>query len=109
MRSIGARAGSFTFDGREQRRGIDRFRQVAVHSGREASLPIPDHRVSGHGDDGQMAPVLALAESNGQRGFETTHFRHLDVHEHDVKRLPIELGEHLEAVAGHRHRVTPPG
>ena len=85
---------------------MHRLRQVAVHAGGEAALPVALHGVGGHRHDGgaRMAGGLALADARG--GLEAAHHRHLHVHQDDVEVAAGVEGEGLLAVVGHLDLVT---
>lgn len=43
----------------------NRFRDVIVHSGLKTTFSVSNHRVRGHGDDGQMVPGFFLEPPDG--------------------------------------------
>src|SRR5208283_3562512 len=58
---------------REQFLNSDGLRHISIHAGGEASLPVPHHRVSSHGDNGQVpADALFVLPDRGGR-FESIH------------------------------------
>ena len=83
----------------------NRFRNVIVHTGLNTTFSVSNHRVRGHGDDGQMIPGFFLESPNGSCRFEAIHLRHLNVHKDQVERLLLQSGQSLFAVSRHCHRM----
>ena len=82
---------------------------VVVHARVQAGLAVGGHGVGRHGDDGQG---LAGPARRGWRAWllEAVHFGHLQVHQHQVKRVGLRA-QRLQcqaAVVGHGDRRTFP-
>jgi hypothetical protein len=75
------------------------FRDVAVHSGRQALFLIALHGAGRHGDNRQMVAGRFFPFANGDRSFQPTHLRHLHVHEDEVKILAFHGGKGFIASA----------
>src|SRR6516164_2122964 len=67
----------------EERFRIDRLPDVVIHSRLQAALDLIRHHVSSHSDDGEL-PQMRLSAQQLGRG-KAVHFRHLQIHEHDVE------------------------
>ena len=91
-------AGKRRVDGPGRFLGRDRFRQVAVHSRLQALLPIADHGVSCHGDNGNVGAAGFLVRANDRCSFESVHLRHLYVHEHQIKGIVFDRSHGFFAV-----------
>ena len=63
----------------------DRLGNVSVHSGLQAALPVPRHRMRGHGDNGQVLSGGRLLLPDGGGGLKAVHDGHLNVHQDQVK------------------------
>ena len=61
-----------------------------------------------HGDDAGVAAGVLLARADGRRGFESTHLRHLNVHQHQIERLAPERVERFAAVVDDGDLVAAP-
>jgi len=57
---------------------------VLVHAAGEATLALFHGRVGGHGDDGQCLEASVGSEPGGR--LVAVHFRHLEIHQHQVER-----------------------
>src|SRR5438270_8888737 len=64
-----------------------RFGNVGVHTGAEATLLVAFHCVRGEGNNGQVTAAHKFYGANGLRGGKAIHFRHLHVHQRHVKAL----------------------
>ena len=63
------------------------------------------HGVRGHGDNRQI--FKSGLSTQGARRRETIHDRHLDVHQHQIKRIRAGLGEQIKrflTIANHARR-----
>lgn len=69
-------------------------------------LLIAYHSMSGHGDDWRASPRQRFSLANLGGGFEPTHFRHLKVHEHQIKSLGGDGLHGFAAVVGNHHGVA---
>jgi hypothetical protein len=68
----------------EKRSGINGLPNVVIHSRFQATLDLIRHNVSSHGDDRELLE-MGLGPQNSGCG-KAVHFRHLQIHQHDVKR-----------------------
>lgn len=66
--------------------GVDRLGHVAVESAREYLLFVGCEGESRHGDDRHVGRLFA----DLGRGFVAVHHGHVDVHEHQVRGVPVE-------------------
>ena len=88
------------FDGGDQMRRLDRFRDIRVHAGLQAALAIAVHGVGRHGDDRQIRSQRG-SPANQAGGFEAVEHGHLDVHQHQiVVGSRIQFRQRLPAVVG---------
>ena len=78
----------------------DRLRHVVVHPRRRAQLAVALHRVRGHGDEPRPTSARP-APGDLAGGLEAVEFRHLQVHQDHVVRLPLDGVNRLQAVGGH--------
>ena len=62
--------------------------------------------MSGHGNDGNVVTGFLFLMPNGCGGRETIHFRHLHIHEHQVKGTLAQFFEHFLAGLGHHYLMT---
>ena len=69
-------------DGLEQLLWPIRLREVAVHSGIDAALPVV---IGGDGDDGHTTPSDYFLGADRRRRLDSVHDRHLQVHEYDIE------------------------
>ena len=76
---------------------MDRFAHVIVHARRQTQLAVALHRVGRHRDD-PRSPVSGPASGDLPRGFEPVHLWHLDVHQHEIVRLPLDGLDGFETV-----------
>ena len=74
----------------------DRFGDVVVHPGVQASLAIVLHRVGGQRDDAR--PRRAVTLDDGSCRLQAVHFWHLHVHQDDVVHRFADRGYRLRAV-----------
>ena len=93
--------------------GVDGFCHKVIHAGFKARIAIFLEGIRRHGQNRQVAPFGQCAQ--GQGGFQAIHFRHLDVHQDQVKRFALRmiwrvclhaflrLGHCHHAVFGHSH------
>ena len=95
------------FQRRVEHGGINRFRHVPVHAGRQTALTVAVHRMRGHRDDPYVAAGLPLALPDGGGRVEAAHFRHLHIHQHHVERLARERGQRLEPIVRDRDYMSP--
>ena len=82
---------------------------VPIHARFETPLPVALHGMGCHGDDGDVTAGRFLPFTNGGRGLEAIHFRHLHVHQDDVEGFSLPGSQSLFPVACHDNRVTPLG
>ena len=78
------------------------FAEIIRHAGLQAVLAVSFQHVGGQGDDGNLSALadhpFRLQFPNGPCRFETVHFRHLAIHEHQIVRLIAERLHRLTAV-----------
>ena len=86
---------------------LERLGRIIVHARVQAILPVADHRVSGHSNDGQMAARRLFSSSDFGRGLETVHDRHLNVHKDRVEGLLIKRSQRLFSVGRDGYAVPP--
>ena len=99
-------ATSQTLDQANHLLGIDRLGKVAIHSRRQAAIPVALHRMGRHGDDRHpAAAVFALAD--GSRGFQAVHARHLHVHQDHVVAVLLGQVDCLLAVPRDLDKMAP--
>jgi hypothetical protein len=73
-----------------------------VHLGGETFLAIADHGVGGEGNDRRRRnTILVLPLSDLSCSFETSHDRHLHVHEHAVEALLLNVLNGFKTVVRH--------
>jgi hypothetical protein len=66
----------------------DGLAQIFVHSGPQKGLAVALEGMGGQGHDRNgRVEIPALIGPDGPGGFQTVHFRHLDIHEDDVEAL----------------------
>jgi hypothetical protein len=94
------RAFADLFNCGEEFLSTNRFRHVPVHTRCQTPFLITLHRVGGHRNDGKMFPSSPFFFSNGAGCLQTSHARHLQIHEHHVKRLLFNLRESYFASCG---------
>ena len=75
---------------------MQRFADVIVHARFKALLAVATHRAGRHGYDRRMMPRIPLARPQNARRREPVHFRHVDVHQHQVHRGPFQFLECFE-------------
>src|SRR5579872_1974303 len=68
----------------EQLAPVDGLLDIAIHPGRQTSLPIAGHGACRHGDDPHVAAQAHFEFPNAPGGFETVHLRHLEIHQDHV-------------------------
>src|SRR2546425_7043967 len=85
----------------------DGFRQIAIHASSQALLAIAFHGMSGQSDHGQARPGAFFRFPNRCGGFESVHFRHLHIHEHQIEAAFRERFESLAAIRSYHNAVTP--
>ncbi len=71
---------------------------MVVHAGCQRFLPVSGHGMGRHGDDGQLLEIWIASYYLG--GLIAIHDRHLNVHEHRVKRVFSHRLHSLLAVRG---------
>ena len=59
-----------------------------------------------HGDDADVAAAFLLARPDRRGGLESTHLRHLNVHQHQIERLARQCIEGLASVVDDGDRVA---
>ncbi len=60
-----------------------------------------------HGDNRKPAVLANFALANHGGRLIAVHFRHLDVHQHQIERLLVRRGDRLAAVIGNGHLMSP--
>ena len=73
------------FDGSAKIFTVDGFANIIVHPCLQTPFSISLHRACRHGDDWNVSTSLPLTVPNRFRGLEAVHFRHVNVHEHEVE------------------------
>ena len=97
----------YALDGGIEVRGLHRFGDIIVHTGRQTALAIPLHGVGSHGDDGQVSPAGFLLFANGGRSREAIHDGHLYVHQYDIEGLAGQRVDGFLTIRGDHHSVSP--
>ena len=88
-----------TFESGSQLRPVDRFRQIVVHAGSQASFAVAGQGVGRQGNDRQWAATGGLLDgTNPTRRFEAVHHRHLAIHQDCVIGRGAHRGYGLRAV-----------
>ena len=83
----------------------NRFGDVVVHSGSEASLAVAGHGVGGHRDDRDVPARAFFLLPDERGGFKTIHLGHLHIHEDQVEGLFFQHSQSHPSVLGDRHAV----
>src|SRR5450830_283056 len=65
--------------------GAERLGQVIVHAAGDAAFAVAFEGAGRHGDDDALRHALRFALAYLRGGFETAHFRHLQVHQDQVE------------------------
>ena len=69
----------------EQRRRLNRFDEIAVHSRAEAALAVFGHRMRGERDDGHASSEALLGPADRAGGLDAVHPGHLHIHQDEVE------------------------
>jgi len=77
---------------------LDGFAEVVVHAGLEASVSVGRRGARREGHNNGLWKIGPAA--NGRGGLETTHQRHVEVHQNDVVRRMRQRIQHLHPVHG---------
>src|SRR2546430_99257 len=85
----------------------DRFAEVSIHSSGKALFMVALHGMSGERHNDLMLPVTLLFLSNSGCRFKPIHFRHLNIHQDDVKGLFFQCCQGLFTVNGHDDSMPP--
>ena len=83
----------------------ERFGQVVVHTGGDASFAVSGHGVGRHGNDPGMTIGVSLSVANPPGGLQSVQYRHLHVHQDRVEVPATPAGNPLFAVRGNRYHV----
>ena len=100
---LGGQQGPGPDQGREQALAADRLEQVVEGIDLEG---VDREFVEGRDEDHQRhrlrigAVALACPCGDVARQFDPGHARHLDVHQHDLRALRLDLGERLGRIRG---------
>ena len=71
-------------------RPADGLRNIGVHAGGQPLLPIPIHRVRGHGDYWNPRVGGSFTRANPFRSFEPIHAGHLNIHKDHIEGFTLE-------------------
>jgi hypothetical protein len=89
-----------SFDCFQQLGDTERLRNVSVHASTQTMLAVTRHRMRGHGNHRLVRTTgVPFLFPYGRNGLQPIHFRHLNVHQHDVECLALQRGERLPAIA----------
>ena len=105
LRSSGPFCG---FNGLEKSSRVERFCEIAVHSGCEASFAVAAHGVSRHGHDGQVRARGDFFLADQLSRLDSTHFRHLHVHQHEIEFVLLDGRERLSSIFRDDHGMPAP-
>ena len=81
----------------------NRLGNVIIHTGFQAAFLVPQHRMSRHGDDGDVFSGLAFDLPNGLCRLQTVHPGHLNIHQDEIKHLLLDRLKSFRAVSRHTH------
>src|SRR5579864_3725569 len=100
-----ARVGK-TLDQLKELFGVNRFGNVGVHSGSQATFLVVEQSVSSHRDDWDMATRDFFSRANCGGGFKSIHDGHLDIHQDKIKCQTGELSESFVPIVGDNYRMA---
>ena len=85
---------------------LNRLGNVAVHSRCQILFSIALHGMGCHGNHRQPFSGLPLSSANRGRCLHAVHHRHLNVHQHDIECLSLQLVEGSPSVTDHHHGMS---
>ena len=91
------------FEDRKQDFRPNRLQQVLVHSSIQTGLAV---EARGDGNDRSMFSSTRFAAADDSRRRQPIHDRHLNVHQHQIKRVLVELIDRFFAIAGNRNMAA---
>ena len=74
-------------DGIHKVLAADGLGDVIVHSGAQVLFPVAGHGVGSHGNNRNVQSGLLLLSPDSLCSFHSIHFRHLHVHENQIKTV----------------------
>ena len=84
----------------------DWLTHIVVHARGQKTFPVAIERIGRHGDDGQVPLTRSAQSAYRCRRFDSIHFRHLDIHEHQIVRSESHRVHGLQSISHHIHVMS---